>query len=110
MSDESNSQEEPKAITLSAEQFSEMMSTIQDLTRKVDVLQHELDTRKESGSVEDLLGISERQEVISLTKARIQNLRAIAEESNRIRAEPFIELAAKAAIEDWRQNPPKHRR
>jgi len=110
MSDESNSQEESKPITLSAEQFSEMMGTIQELTRKVDVLQHELDTQRKSGSVEDLLGISERQEVISHTKARIENLRAIADESNRLRAEPFIELAARAAIEDWKQNPPKHRR
>jgi len=110
MSDESNSQEESKPITLTAEQFSEMMGTIQELTKKVDTLQHELETQRESGSVEDLLGISAKQEVVSLTKARIQNLRAIAEESNRAKAEPHVDLAARAAIEEFKQYPPKHRR
>ncbi|GAI53207.1 unnamed protein product [marine sediment metagenome] len=110
MSDESNSQEESKPITLSAEQFSQMMGTIQELTQKVDTLQHELESQKASGSPEDLLGISEKQEVVSLTKARIENLRAIADDSKRRRAEPYVELASKAAIEDFKQNPPKHRR
>lgn len=110
MSDDPNSQEESKPVTLSAEQFSQMMGTIQELTKKVDTLQHELESQRESGSVEDLLDISAKQEVVSLTKARIENLRAIVDDRNRTRSEPFVDLAARAAIKDWKDNPPKHRR
>lgn len=110
MSKESNTPEESNPVTLSAEQFSEMMTTIQELSKKVDVLQSELDTtRVEGGGRLDLIAEGDKQQAVMHTIRQANMSKEMFRQQKLEEASQSVDLAVEAAILDYKRNPPKHR-
>ena len=111
MSEEDSTEETPTMVSMPAEQFSEMMRMMQELSQKADVLQGELDALKvERGSVSELVDQGDRQEAVMHTIRRASQSREMFKQQRLDEALQYVELAVDAAILDYKQNPPKHRR
>ncbi len=106
---EASSSEETKTVTVDSEQLAELLSTIQNLSKKVDSLQNELDANRSTGTVQDLVGQSGKQEAVLHTIQRMNMSRGIMEDLKRTKTDKVVDLAVDAAILNYKQHPPKHR-
>lgn len=107
---EVSSNGEESEVTIDANQLADLLSTIQNLSKKVDSLQNELEANRSTGTVQDVIGDVGRQEAILHTIQRMNTSKNLFDEMKKKATDKVVDLAADAAILDYKQNPPKHRR
>ena len=106
---EASSSEETKTVTVDSDQLARLLSTVEDLSKKVESLQNELEASHSTGTVQDLVGQSGKQEAVLHTIQRMNMSRGIMEDLKRTKTDKVVDLAVDAAILNYKQHPPKHR-
>ncbi len=106
---EKSSNGEDVGVNVSSEQLAELLSTIQNLSKKVDTLQNELEVSRSTGTVVDIVDQADRQEAILHTIQRMNTSKNLYEELRKKQTDKVVDLAVDAAILNYKQHPPKHR-
>lgn len=108
MSDASSTEEE-KLVTIDANQLAELLGAVKDLSKEVDSLKNELEASRASGTVDGMINDSNRQEAVMHTLRRMNISKDVVKELRDAQTDKVVDLAADAAILNYKQHPPKHR-
>ena len=98
-------------VTLSMEQFSQLMQNMTTLAQQVDALKSELEVQRSSvPQSSNPIPDAGTEEAVMHTMRKIGQAREMIKEQNLAKARESIDLAVEAALIDFRKNPPKGRR
>lgn len=101
--------ESPKMITLSEDQFNQIMTQMQSLNQQIDFLKNQVETSKEAQQTREAPS-EEAQEAVMHTLSRMKSGRDMISTQKKQSANELVELAIDYALADYAKNPPKNRR
>jgi len=100
--------EAPKLVTLSEDQFNQLMSQMTSLAQQVDFLKNQVEANTTSQS-QTTIPDTDKEEAVMHTLSRIKNAKEVQSVYSKSKANELVELAIDYALADFMKNPPKNR-